>query len=513
MANLLTESLLIGSSNIYRLYNSKDHGQIRDYKMIKCTQSESFDAHMSNMVAGSKFVVVSVIENFVVDLVTNDREPDAEIVHCVRSFLKLIADTASRLPGTKFAVVMPLQRPAVKWYQEKLAEITSSLEKGVKDIQKKLGFDKVEIIECSAISTQDFEKDNIHLTDPSAKIFLDHILSKSEAFFTGSNEDDLSDVEYVPEGARAGSLEERLSNLEKAHMRQVKMNFATNLMLARVREEIDTISNKAKEDRVVMNGLKSKTPPPAETRARIEWLKGISNDIFKELIPNFPGKIFYLNQGQQMDVFLPMVEIKLDSVANALAIRRAFAVKRKNKQLPADLESLFVTNCVNLATRVRIDVLRAIAKRITNDKDIAYVSGFISRPMMHIKSAGNPTSGKPLKSFSFIDSVSRFHNLLTRDDLVTAYERAGRAFSGQLEQNFVVMNDFDQVKVLGFDPTGAWPRRGSGGDRGRRGAGAGSSSAPRAGSSSASRGKGGAGFASKGTKRAGSFLEKESSKK
>jgi hypothetical protein len=308
-------------------------------------------------------------------------------------------------------------------------------------------------------------------------------------------------------------LEERLSNLEKAHMRQVKMNFATNLMLARVREEIDTISNKAKEDRVVMNGLKSKTPPPAETRARIEWLKGISNDIFKELIPNFPGKIFYLNQGQQMDVFLPMVEIKLDSVANALAIRRAFAVKRKNKQLPADLESLFVTNCVNLATRVRIDVLRAIAKRITNDKDIAYVSGFISRPMMHIKSAGNPTSGKPLKSFSFIDSVSRFHNLLTRDDLVTAYERAGRAFSGQLEQNFVVMNDFDQVKVLGFDPTGAWPRRGSGGDRGRRGAGAGSSSAPRAGSSSASRGKGGAGFASKGTKRAGSFLEKESSKK
>jgi hypothetical protein len=40
-------------------------------------------------------------------------------------------------------------------------------------------------------------------------------------------------------------------------MQQVKMNFATNLMLARVREEIDAISNKAKEDRVVMNGLKS----------------------------------------------------------------------------------------------------------------------------------------------------------------------------------------------------------------------------------------------------------------
>jgi hypothetical protein len=138
---------------------------------------------------------------------------------------------------------------------------------------------------------------------------------------------------------------------------------------------------------------------PVETRPRIEWLKGISMEIFKELVPNFPGKIFYLNQGQQMDVFLPMVEAKLDSVANAMAIRRAFAVKRKNKQLPPDLESLFVTNCVNLATRVRIDVLRAIARKVTNDKDIAYMSGFISRPMMHIKNAGSPTLGKPLSRF------------------------------------------------------------------------------------------------------------------
>ncbi len=56
---------------------------------------------------------------------------------------------------------------------------------------------------------------------------------------------------------------------------------------------------------------------------------------------------------------------------------------------------------------------------------------------MHIKKSGSPANVKPLKSFTFIDAVSRFHNTVSREDLVTAYERAGRAFDGQLENNFV----------------------------------------------------------------------------
>lgn len=526
MSNLLATNLLIGSSNVYKHYYSKDYGQIRDYKVTRCTQMESFEAHMTNMAAGNKFVVISVIENFMVDAITNITEPDAEFVHCVRSYLKLIGDAATRLPETKFAVVLPLQRPAVKWYQEKIVELTSSLEAGIKSIQSKIGFEKIACIRCTPISTQDFETDNIHLTEASAKIFLDHILSKSEEFFTNRkpevNEESEEEVEEVL------SLEERLTRLETAHMKQVKLNFAVNLMLARVREEIDMAGNRNKEDRVVLNGLKSKTLMPVETRPRIEWLKGIAMDIFKDLVPDFPGKIFYLNQGQQMEVFLPMIEVKLDSVENAMAVRRAFAEKRKNKSLKPEFESLFVTNCVNLATRVRIDVLRAIARKITNDKDIAYVSGFISRPMMHIKSSNDATRGKPLKSFTFIDAVSRFHNLLKKDDLVTAYERAGRAFRGQLEQNFVVLNDAEQIQVLGHDPAGTWNKgRGGSSSRVRRGgsgfgsgargglSGSGSGSGARGGARGGVRGSGsesGSGY-KKGVKRPGEQMESENAKK
>jgi hypothetical protein len=94
-----------------------------------------------------------------------------------------------------------------------------------------------------------------------------------------------------------------------------------------------------------------------------------------------------------------MVEVKLDKAENGLAIRKAFAVKRKEKSLPPSLDSIFITNCVNLAARFRIDILKAIARRITNNEDLAYESGFISRPMMHIKKAGAPFSARPLQSF------------------------------------------------------------------------------------------------------------------
>jgi hypothetical protein len=140
-----------------------------------------------------------------------------------------------------------------------------------------------------------------------------------------------------------------------------------------------------------------------------------------------------------------MIEVKMDKAEHAIAIRRAFAERRKRKDLGAELESLFLTNCVNLATRIRVDIMKAIARRLTNDKELAYVAGFTSRPMMHIRMAGPPTMNtKPIRSFTFIDSVSRFGRQLSKEELETAYGRAGRSFNGQLQQNFVVLNERDQ---------------------------------------------------------------------
>jgi hypothetical protein len=85
-------------------------------------------------------------------------------------------------------------------------------------------------------------------------------------------------------------------------------------MFARLREEVDTRSNTAKKDRVVINGLTSATPLPTDPRLRIKALKGIVGKIFQDLMVNFKGRIVYLSQGKQQGVPLPMVEVKLNNL-------------------------------------------------------------------------------------------------------------------------------------------------------------------------------------------------------
>ena len=458
MSNLLSGKILLGSSNVYRLYDNGDKTAIRDYKMVKCTRAETFDAHMSHLDKECSMVLVSVVENFIVDAVTNEAEPDAEIVHCLKTFMDLVEVTATRNPATKFGIVMPTCRPRHPWFQERVIEIAGKMTSDIRAMSVKNGSINVTAIKCSPEATQDFETDGVHFTPASAKIFVDTIVSGADSYFASIPVDLTEEQQDLP---GVESLEKRLTTLEKAYKKQVEINFANNLIIARTREELDAAGNRAKEDRVVMTGLKSNTTMPVDNRSRVDWLKTLAMKIFVELIPGFPGKIIYLNQGKAMDKFLPMVEIKMDSVVNAVAVRRAFAAKRKDKSLPAELDTLFVTNCVNLATRVRIDVLKVLARKITDSKDLAYVSGFISRPMMHIKPAGAPTNTRPLKSFTYIDAISRFGNLLSAGDLTTAYDRAGVAFKGQLSQNFVVLNDDDTPKPRFGQPRGGSQASGS----------------------------------------------------
>jgi hypothetical protein len=80
-------------------------------------------------------------------------------------------------------------------------------------------------------------------------------------------------------------------------------------------------------------------------------------------------------------------------------------------------------------------------------------------------------------SYSYIDSVTKFGHHVQAEDLVAAYGRAGRTFNGQLQQNFVVLNEQDQAYLQSVGqptPSGSRPSkttsgRGGGLSRGRGG--------------------------------------------
>ncbi len=66
------------------------------------------------------------------------------------------------------------------------------------------------------------------------------------------------------------------------------------------------------------------------------------------------------------------------------------------------------------------------------------VSAFVSWPVIHFRSKDG---GSRLGFFNFSDVLVRFGSNLTVTELEEAYRRAGLAFRGQLQQNFVVLTE------------------------------------------------------------------------
>ena len=90
---------------------------------------------------------------------------------------------------------------------------------------------------------------------------------------------------------------------------------------------------------------------PTDEGEKKIWLDNMVVRVLCKLDPDVKGQILFIKPGWKDGNNIPMVEVL------------CYAEKKMNK---ADLGKLFVANCVTLATRVRTDILRAIATKNSN---------------------------------------------------------------------------------------------------------------------------------------------------
>jgi hypothetical protein len=241
-------NLLIGSSNVARFFDAKAHTTAREYNMIKCTNIDAFMTHMDGIGSNCEMVLISVIENFLVDKVGNKTdEIDLLVDDCVKTFLNSVAKASLRLPATKFGLVMPIGRPAVTWFQNRIGDIANFITSGINHLDS----ENVGRIECCPSSAQQFDQDLIHLTPASGRVFVEGILTQAEKFFTSKKQGGSSSEKGDDQG-----LEDRLRKIENQLIGQEKTNFENNLLLARIREDQDTATNVKREDRLIITGIK-----------------------------------------------------------------------------------------------------------------------------------------------------------------------------------------------------------------------------------------------------------------
>ena len=483
------ERVLVGSSNIYKFYLPARFPDYPTYEMKNCTRIDVFKVLMQSLEKDNKLILISVIENFLADAARKGQHENPEnyeanfddiLSSAIQNFVDTVKEAATRLPDSTFLLVKPILRPSLNWYDLNFDEICAD----VKEKVAKMGLANVSEIESLSRASQFFATDEVHLTPESGRLFLDCIISSAEMHYnagplvdiTTDDEDEVgmetnAQEEPIPEkkkeekkstfipialqspqnlGSRLDMVEKGLKKLENEF--KIK-SWKDSLMTAKLREDLDFMTNVKNEDRVILTGLTSTTPPPQNKDEKVLWIRNIASEFIKTIDQESSEKIIFVKQGRSNDKDIPMAEVRFETRDIATKVRKLFVEKRKGGH---DFGRIYMANSVTLATRVRVDIMKSIAKQFGGRDDLEmFVSAFTSRPILRIRNVKSQKSG----ILTFTDSIGRFGKKLNLDNLEEAYRRAGRAFFSQMEQNFVVLSDARRVPGLAHQDSQVAPSK------------------------------------------------------
>ena len=449
----MMQKVFIGSSNVYRFVEYLDDEDQKSITMKNCTRIKPFKVLMDALVVDDRYVIISVVENFVCEAVGDavvKEDIERLVTDVLNEFVEVIRITTERLPRSKFSIVEPMSRPGVKWY--------SDAEEVFRKIytEKIVGLGRINInmVRMEELPTQLFDNFGVHLTQMAGKMFVEAILYSSNHFFKAQLVDlgnvqeamevnqgssDTGDrIPVVTNTAREKTIEDQLAEMrDKLEDRQAN----DDRVFARIREELDFTANQKKEDRIVISGMMSIVARPVGQVEFRGWIKGIVSETLNEIVPNSGAGIQFVAPSRSFGNVIPMCEVKMQDRELAMKVRKEFGRLRKEGKLTG---RLFISNSVTLATRVRLEILRAIAKKCSSGVEDMFCMGFTSRPVLQIKRK----DGGGQQALTFVDAIARYGGRVRESELALAYERAGVTFRGQMAQNFVVLTE-KGVKVDG----------------------------------------------------------------
>jgi hypothetical protein len=457
----------------------------RHYSVIPCTKRTVFESSLPAL-QGVSLVVTSVLSNFICDACTDPSHlvdaANAELQRHVTSLFQFLG----LHPEVNVVIVPPLPRLVPDWFNSYLPCFTTYLVGAVSRCQSP----RLQVMAPFVALPSSFESDGVHLNSASGLCFiqflingLDQILPSphsgqtqtaslmppSSSVSTATNDGAPSTSTAQFTSSSVGNIDPTSSSSTSSSMLSQAVTSLTvltgnlrsevttrrlqdNLIFARLKEDQDYALNKNREDRFTVTGLRLSQAPPQDALARKSFFKELLAGLVLEACPDLdpPPQVLDVFVNMRYGRGAPFIEGRLDSAASSSAFRIAAAKLAKVEN--SRFESLFVANSVTLTTRVRIEILKAVAKLLTTETEVAYVQSFTSRPMLHYQTREGVRHQLPdaNRSYSFVEAVGRWGDRLTTVMLLPAYKRARPAFIGCLEQYFVVLKESEPRE----DPSG-----------------------------------------------------------
>ena len=174
------------------------------------------------------------------------------------------------------------------------------------------------------------------------------------------------------------TAEQRIREVERCMEKRWKND---DVIFTRICKELDITANVKKEDQLINTGMTTEVPKPAGQVKSRQWLRYVVAAALDSLVQDTGAKITFVSPGRSLNGEIPLSKVKLKAKEWAAKVRREFGQLKREGKVNG---RLFVANSVTLATRVRLEVLRSVAKVCSNANDEMFDRNFTSRPVLQV---------------------------------------------------------------------------------------------------------------------------------
>ena len=426
---------LIGDSNVKRHMNPmncRDRPPMQEAQLLVCTRREVFQQSLRSIRAETNVVVLSCITNFLTSSEDTSSTLAFRIDPVLTDFFSTIESCCQLHPSRRYLVCPPMYRQVPLWYRDDLAGVLSRFSAASKKVtSSNFGL-------MPSYSTPSFEADGVHLTAYSGLEFVLHLFDSARALITALSAPDAERESAANASTRL--LEDRVVALEQDHRR---LNTVVELKTAIDSELEDFRANERMEDCVVVSGL-SAISGKLSGKEWFERAKADSQTVL-ELVVGRQVEVLSVRNSTGMAPGAPVTyTVQVSSTASALAIRSKFgtffAGGKDNR--PPSLSGISVQNSVTKATRIRISILKLLAKRYeaSNPGGKARVIGYQPRPLLKLFPPA-ASKDKRVRSLNYVEAVQKLPTHFTEAEVESITRRAYASFPNQLRSLFIVLSD------------------------------------------------------------------------
>ena len=479
----------LGSSNEK---NFRKDFETETRKFELCTKLTHFTSMVETVHEGYEFLTITGIDNIIADLADGGKLKEK-----IESFFNLLEEQRRR--GMKITV-----GPLLPWKKH-----SKETKRDAVIILKEMKVLFPGIKQIARPQSLNFNRDNVHLTDRAALNHFKCVFSAScETFFNNEDyyltEDenmeqmDQTDVQIIsqanpqqtgqelefsahkrPRDSSGPATKAKVRKLDEVdhededegdkhsiHNKNYKVilrkiNDLNKKMEARwtvdliasagTKEDLDRIENNLNMNKVVVMGLDvPEIWEKEDWRQRIAVIKDAVAELFNFINPGVDYALGYVKHlNPKLKAARQIVEVTLESEKKGKGIRKAYAEKikewRANKLFPDRMAGVSITPALTLATRVRIAMLKTMAKLIEDEFEATstWVIQHVARPVLKVEQE-EKDGKKILTSYGFAQALAfclkempevRFSD----QQLFTAYTIAGTKFGPEISHYFVLL--------------------------------------------------------------------------